>query len=159
MTVCNSLFRTSWSFKISLHNGIHKWMHIRRPYELKFLKRLLTQYEAEGDAFLEPILTCDESWVHHYIPETKQSSMEWHSKNETTPVRQKVGCLWARFLPAFSGNRGVAYVEFLHKQRMINAANYCKLLDKVKAAYWSKVTSHSAVCCFFTTTLGPILPP
>ena len=38
---------------------------------------LLNQYEAEGDSFLDRIITGDETWCHHYEPESKQQSMEW----------------------------------------------------------------------------------
>jgi len=38
---------------------------------------LLNQYEAEGDSFLDRIITSDETWCHHYEPESKRQSMEW----------------------------------------------------------------------------------
>jgi len=31
----------------------------------------------EGDAFLNQIVTGDESWVYHYEPESKRRSMQW----------------------------------------------------------------------------------
>ena len=37
---------------------------------------LLARYEEEGDAFIHRIVTCDETWVHHYTPETKRASKE-----------------------------------------------------------------------------------
>ena len=39
---------------------------------------LLENFDAEGEAFLSQIVTGDETWVHHYEPETKRQSMEWH---------------------------------------------------------------------------------
>ena len=36
----------------------------------------LQHYKTEGDAMLERIVTDDETWVHHYQPETKQALME-----------------------------------------------------------------------------------
>jgi len=38
---------------------------------------LLNQYEAEGDSFLDRIITGDKTWCHHYKPESKRQSMEW----------------------------------------------------------------------------------
>ena len=38
---------------------------------------LLNQYEAEGDSFLDHIITGDEMWCHHYKPESKWQSMGW----------------------------------------------------------------------------------
>ena len=39
---------------------------------------LLERFDAEGEAFLSRIVTGDETWAHHYEPETKRQSMEWH---------------------------------------------------------------------------------
>jgi len=39
---------------------------------------LLQRYRHEGDDFLLRIETGDESWFHHFEPETKRQSMEWH---------------------------------------------------------------------------------
>ena len=33
---------------------------------------LVLHYQCEGDQFLPNILTGDESWVHHYDPESKR---------------------------------------------------------------------------------------
>ena len=34
-------------------------------------KRFLERYAPEGERFLQSIITCDESWLHFYDPETK----------------------------------------------------------------------------------------
>ena len=35
------------------------------------------QYRIEGNDFLSLIIMGDETWVHHFTPETKRASMEW----------------------------------------------------------------------------------
>jgi hypothetical protein len=42
---------------------------------------LLNHYEAEGGCFLHSIIIGDETWCHHYEPESKQESMEWRHAN------------------------------------------------------------------------------
>jgi len=44
-------------------------------------------FEAEGDGFLERIVTGDETWVHYLQPETKKASKEWH--HTSSPKRKK----------------------------------------------------------------------
>jgi len=39
---------------------------------------MLPRYRDEGDDLLLSIVTGDESWFHHFHPETKRQSMEWH---------------------------------------------------------------------------------
>jgi hypothetical protein len=46
---------------------LHKEKH------LDICKRLLDCCGAEGDYFLERIVTGDETWTHHYEPESKQA--------------------------------------------------------------------------------------
>jgi hypothetical protein len=48
---------------------------------------LLSHYEAVGESFLSLIITGDETWIHHFEPETKRQSMEWH--HPTFPRRKK----------------------------------------------------------------------
>lgn len=44
-------------------------------------------YTQEGNAFLDRIRTCDETWIHHFEPELKRQSMEW--KHTHSPIREK----------------------------------------------------------------------
>jgi len=39
---------------------------------------LLERFDAEREAFLSRIVTGDETWAHHYQPEMKRQSIEWH---------------------------------------------------------------------------------
>jgi len=68
----------------SAHHTIHDELKFRKVYARWVPKRLtpemkercdsacqelLRQYEADGEAFLQRIITGDESWVHFYKPE------------------------------------------------------------------------------------------
>ena len=50
---------------------------------------MLARYKEEGDTFIHRIVTCNETWVHHYTPETKRASKEWGGKGEECPVKAK----------------------------------------------------------------------
>jgi hypothetical protein len=43
--------------------------------------KFVRTYEAEGDSFLDSIITGDEMWCHHYEPESKRQSTEWRHVN------------------------------------------------------------------------------
>jgi len=45
---------------------------------------LLQRYRNKGDDFLLHIVTGDESWLHHFEPETKRQSVEWHHLHSPT---------------------------------------------------------------------------
>jgi hypothetical protein len=58
----------------------HKQQHV------EVATRFRQRYE-EDPGILERIVTGDETWVHHYEPESKGQSMEW--KHPLSPVRKK----------------------------------------------------------------------
>jgi hypothetical protein len=47
-----------------------------KDHGMQVCEDLLNHYEAEGDSFLDRIITRDKTWCHHYKPESKQQSME-----------------------------------------------------------------------------------
>jgi len=97
---------------------------------------LLGRYEEEGDAFIHHIVTCDETWLHHYAPETKRASKEWRGNGEECPVKAKMRLSAGKVMAiVFWDTKGVLLIDFLHARRTINAAYYCDLLEKVRTAY------------------------
>ena len=65
--------------------------------------------------------------------------MEQHLKNETTPIKGKMVLSPGKVLVIVLGDyRGVVYTDFLLSQRTVDAAYYCKLLEKEKTTYRSK---------------------
>jgi hypothetical protein len=44
-------------------------------------------YADEGEDMLNMIVTGDESWVHHYQPESKHASVQW--KHPSSPSTKK----------------------------------------------------------------------
>ena len=48
-----------------------------KEHHIQVCQDLLNQYKAEGDSFLDRIITGDETWCHHYELESKWQSMEW----------------------------------------------------------------------------------
>ncbi|GFN75127.1 transposase [Plakobranchus ocellatus] len=61
--------------------AVSKWLTVEMKAQRKNMSiQVLERYNAEGEAFLQRILTGDESWVHHYDPECKAQSMEYRHK-------------------------------------------------------------------------------
>ena len=60
--------------------------HRRRRKAIR--SELLERFDAEGEALLSRIVTGDETCAHHYEPETKKQSMEWH--HPQSPKKKEV---------------------------------------------------------------------
>lgn len=117
-----------------------RWVPRQLTEELK-LKRLnvctelLKRYASEGDAFMNNIITGDESWAHHYTPETKRQSMQWHHLGSPPPKKFKVTPSAGKVMvTVFWDMQGVLLVEFLPKGETINSERYKQTLRKLAVA-------------------------
>ena len=73
----------------------------------------LQQYKTEREAMLERIVMGDETWVHHYQPETKQASRQWKHEESPTPTKFKVVPSASKAMATvFWDTRGVLLVSF-----------------------------------------------
>jgi len=79
--------------------------------------------------FLERIITTDETWVHHYKPDSKAQSMAW--KCLTSPVAKKFKSQPSAgkiMLTLFWDMEGAILVHFTPKGETVNSQNYCDVL-------------------------------
>ena len=75
--------------------------------------------------FLHRYVTMDETWIHHYTPESKRSSSEWTAIGEKRPKRPKTQ-MWAAKVMAsvfWDANR-VIFIDYLEKGKKINSERY-----------------------------------
>ena len=102
-------------------------------HRMQVRQDLLKKYEAEGDSFLDHIITGDETWCHHYDWESKRQSTEWRHVNSPSkkkvkmlPSEGKVMCtvLWDR--------KRVILLDFLEPGQTINSYRYIATLTKLK---------------------------
>jgi len=84
--------------------------------------QLLQRFEKNGANFLESIVTCDETWVHYFTPESKRVSKQWRHSGSPPPKKAKTiispGKIMATF---FLDSKGILYLDFLTDQKTINA--------------------------------------
>ncbi len=107
----------------------------RMAASLKFLMR----YHEEDNAFLDRIVTCDETWVHYINPENKRASMQW--KHTDSPIARKFKqVLSANKMLAcvFWDSRGILLVDFIPYGFTVNLGVYCNQLKKLRRAIQNK---------------------
>jgi len=78
--------------ELGFHKLCARWVpreltteHKRKRVEI--CQHLLDRYNNEGEEVLSRIVTGDETWVHHYEPESKRQSLEW--KHLGSPAKKK----------------------------------------------------------------------
>ena len=94
----------------------------------------LLEYCHSDKTFLQRIVTGDETWVHHFKPESQRASMEWH--HPTSPRSKKFKShKFAKkvMVTVFWDNVGVTLVDFMSKGATINSDVYIETLKKLKS--------------------------
>ena len=75
----------------------------------------------------------DETWIHHFTPESNQQSAEWTAAGESRPKGPKTqasaGKVWASI---FWDVQGILFIDYLEKGRIINSEYYIALLVHLK---------------------------
>jgi len=95
-------------------------------------RELRERFEKEDEVFLKKIITGDEIWVHHYDPENKRQSMEYHHKQ--SPQLKKFKTLASAgkvMLTVFWNLECVVLADFLEKETT-NSQHYIETLTALK---------------------------
>ena len=89
----------------------------------------LDEFRADPESFLGHLVTQDETWVHHFDPETKSRSMQWKHKDSPAPKKFKVTASSGKVMASvFWDAEGVIMVDFLKKGQTINGEYYANEL-------------------------------
>ena len=82
--------------------------------------------------FLRRYVTMDETWIHHYTPESKRSSAEWVEAGESIPKRPKTQQSAGKIMASvFWDAHGILFIDYLEKGKRINTEYYTALLDRL----------------------------
>ncbi|XP_018346987.1 PREDICTED: histone-lysine N-methyltransferase SETMAR-like, partial [Trachymyrmex septentrionalis] len=82
--------------------------------------------------FLRRFITMDETWVHHFTPETKEQSKQWTEKGELASKKAKTVLSAGKVMASvFWDARGIIFIDYLQKGRTINGEYYANLLQRL----------------------------
>lgn len=105
----------------------------QKAQRVEMCKQLLALWDADPENFPSRIVTGDESWFHHYDPETKEQSKEWRKKHEGAPIKARVQKSAGKVLATiFWDASGILLEDYLEKGRTINAVYYVGVLDRLR---------------------------
>jgi hypothetical protein len=87
--------------------------------------QLLQRYGSEGAEFLDSIVTCDETWVHYFTPESKRASKQWKHTHSPTPKKAKAIFSAGKIMATvFWDSKSIIHLDCLISQKTINAQYY-----------------------------------
>lgn len=138
----------------TIHTILHDYLNLTKV-SARWVPRLLTALQKQarvdtckeflercGDdpaSVFERIVTGDETWVHHYDPESKQESMQWHKKGSDPPKKFKVTPSAGKIMATvFWDSKGILLIEYTKKGETINAEKYSTTLRRLRVAIKEK---------------------
>ena len=93
----------------------------------------LSLFTRNKQDFLRRYVTMDETWIHHFTPESKRQSAEWRAAGESRPKRPKTQQSAGKVMASvFWDAHGIIYIEYLEKGKYINSDYYIELLVRLK---------------------------
>jgi len=92
----------------------------------------LAMFRRNKAEFLRRFITMDETWVHYFIPETKQQSKQWIARGELAPKKAKTIPSAGKVMASvFWDARGIIFIDYLPKGKTINGVYYANLLQRL----------------------------
>ena len=98
----------------------------------------LAMFHSNKTDFLRQFISMDETWVHHFTPETRKQSKQWAERRESTPKKVKtVSYTTGKVMASvFWDAHGIFCTDYLQKGKTINCECWANILqgwsDKTK---------------------------
>ncbi|GJQ77414.1 hypothetical protein Trydic_g20813 [Trypoxylus dichotomus] len=103
-------------------------------------KQFLELYGDKPVQIWERIVTGNETWVHHFEPESTQESMQWHKKGTPLPKKFKVSESAGKLMATVFWNcEGILLMDYKEKGRSITGGYYAAILEKLREAIKQKM--------------------
>jgi len=129
---------------LGFHKAAARWVPRHLTEEHKWNRQhicssLLERYNREGDNFLNRLITRDETWVHHYEPETKWQSMQCKHRSSSSKKFKSQPSAGKLLLTVFWDSQGPILEHYMEKGVTVTSVNYCNMLrNELRPAIRSK---------------------
>jgi [histone H3]-lysine36 N-dimethyltransferase SETMAR len=117
-----------------------RWVpRILSPFQMRVRVETCEQFLAlcgdEPDLIINRLVTGDETWVHHYDPESKQESMQFHVKGSSHPKKFKVTPSAGKIMATiFWDSQGILLIDYMNKGNTVTGEYYANLMHRLRDA-------------------------
>ncbi|XP_041353930.1 histone-lysine N-methyltransferase SETMAR-like [Gigantopelta aegis] len=95
-------------------------------------RSLLTRFNQNQHDFHYTLVTCDESWLHYYDPQSKQESMEWKHLGSPKTKKFKASRSTKKIMATiFWDSQGIIHVDCLPRDTTKNGGYYANILHEL----------------------------
>jgi len=99
---------------------------------MKTPEQCLERFNKNKTDFVHRFITMDETWIHHYTPESKQQSKKWTEASCSAPKKTRsVPSAGKVMASVFWDAEGVLFIDYLEKGKTITGEYYYNLLTRL----------------------------
>ena len=101
--------------------------------------QLLDRHDENPEEFCYRLVTGDETWLHHWDPESKMESMQWKHKNSPTLTKFRTQRTAGKVMATiFWDVEGVLLIDYKPSDTSITGAYYANVLQSLRQAIKEK---------------------
>ena len=122
---------------------------------VKMCNEYCRQYNDDGDTFLNRVVTCDETWIHFFEPESKQQSSVWKHPSSPSPTKAFISKSAGKVMAIiFCDIQGIILNHFIPPKTTVTG-NYYATVIKSELLRAIKKSPHTlrglGFCCTMIT--------
>jgi len=98
----------------------------------KISEQCLQCFNKNKTDIMRQFITMDETWIHHYTPESKQQSERWTEAGCSAPKKRRLVPSAGKFMASvFWDAEGILFIDYLEKGKTITGEYYSNLLTRL----------------------------
>ena len=106
-----------------------------RQQRVESSQELLEVYNANPEDFHTRLVTGDETWLHHWDPDTKKESMQWKHPGSPPPKKFRTQPSASKVMATvFWDSKGIILIEYKPAGTSITGEYYANVIKQLRAA-------------------------
>ena len=110
-----------------------------RQQRVESSRELLEVYNANPEDFHTRLVTGDETWLHHWDPDTKKESMQWKRPGSSTPKEFRTQLSASKVMATvFWDSKGIILIDYKPAGTSITGEYYANVIKQLRVAIKEK---------------------
>ena len=98
---------------------------------MKISEQSLERFNKNKTDFVRQFITMNETWIHHYTPESKKQSKQWTETDCSVPKKTILVPSAGKIMASvFWDAEGILFIDYLEKDKTITGEYYSNLLSR-----------------------------
>ena len=109
---------------------------------------LLEVYNANPEDFHTRLVTGDETWLHHWDPDTKKESMQWKHPGSPPPKKFRTQPSASKVMATvFWDSKGIILIDYKPAGTSITGEYYANVIKQLRVAIKEKKKGKASCWC------------